>query len=529
MDTRKASGLLSQTRERHLHVESRHRAAAAVMRALQLLPKNLFPGQPQLLALAAVMSLATLGCGGSSSSSSAGPPANGTPPNQPRPLSVLLITADDLGLQVGAYGETLIQTPHIDALAAAGSRFEVAYVAQPSCSPSRASIFTGMYAHSTGQYGLTDTGLALHEELQSATIPNLLKKAGYRTGLIGKLHVNPDSSFLFDYRPGVDTRVVRDVARKVDDFLAASGDQPFFLMVNYLDPHVFAPGVAPSGFVPQVDGLPESPLPPSPAIIFPWQQTDTIAHQTRTAGFYAAVQRLDTGIGLLMETLRKRGRLENTLIIFVGDHGAPFTRGKTSMYESGLRVPFLVLWPGVTHAGDVNPAMVSTVDILPTILDATRLPIPAHVQGESLHQALTDPGSEGRSHLVAENHFHTKRPFFPQRAIRNNRFKLIHNIRRDGVQPIRNVDGCTAYAISQQTAYLGTPVRAAFDRFLDPPEFELYDLENDPIEFNNLADDPAYQVVLEELKATLAAWRRDTDDPFLQQAVIDYYIDFSSK
>jgi N-sulfoglucosamine sulfohydrolase len=239
------------------------------------------------------------------------------------------------------------------------------------------------------------------------------------------------------------------------------------------------------------------------------------------------VQRLDVGIGMLMDTLRSHDLLGNTLVIFVGDNGPPFTRGKTSVYENGIRTPFIVLWPGVSRAGDVNKAMASTVDILPTILDAVGLSIPAHVQGMSLKNALQYPNYQGRTYLVAEHHFHGKTPFIPQRAIRNQRFKLIHNLRAGAVKPVLGVDGCTAYFISRQPEYVGTRVRTAFDTFADPPEFELYDLVNDPIEFHNLAADPQYQADLRELQAALTAWREGTKDPFLDQAVMDYYINFS--
>jgi N-sulfoglucosamine sulfohydrolase len=170
---------------------------------------------------------------------------------------------------------------------------------------------------------------------------------------------------------------------------------------------------------------------------------------------------------------------------------------------------------------------VSTVDILPTILDATGQPIPAHVQGTSLKGSMLSANYQGRKYLVAENHFHIKEPFVPQRTIRNDRFKLIHNLRSGSVTPILNVDGCTAYKISQQAAYDGTPVRTAFDTFANPPEYELYDLINDPIEFYNLAGDPKYQDPLNELKAALLSWRQETKDPFLDPAVMDYYISFS--
>lgn len=118
------------------------------------------------------------------------------------PPSILLITADDLGVQVGCYGDKAARTPHLDALARRGRLFENAYVAQASCSPSRSAMFTGLYPHANGQYGLLNAGVGfeLHEPIRACTIPALLKQAGYRTGILGKLHVGPESSFPFDTR-----------------------------------------------------------------------------------------------------------------------------------------------------------------------------------------------------------------------------------------------------------------------------------------------------------------------------------------
>lgn len=113
--------------------------------------------------------------------------------------NVLFITSDDLGLQLSCYGDTVLETPHLDALAASGVQFDIAYVAQASCSPTRSAMFAGLYPHENGQYGLTATRTALHPHLHDATLPNILKRAGYRTGIIGKLHVAPGNSFKFDY------------------------------------------------------------------------------------------------------------------------------------------------------------------------------------------------------------------------------------------------------------------------------------------------------------------------------------------
>ncbi|MHC4426810.1 MAG: sulfatase family protein, partial [Planctomycetota bacterium] len=427
--------------------------------------------------------------------------AAGGPRPRKRP-NILFITADDLGLQLGCYGETLIKTPNMDKLAAGGVQFQIAYVAQASCSPSRSAMFTGLHTHSTGQYGLTNSGFALHPKLRDKTIPNLLKAAAYRTGIIGKLHVAPEESFQFDFRDtnSGKTRQVRWVADRAETFLQETGDQPFFLMVNYSDPHAFRRSEDRTKwyFPPQVDGLPANPLPPGKKTLFTFQQIDTPPQRVRTAGYYNAVQRLDDGIGMLMDVLDKHHHREDTVVIFIGDHGPPFARGKTTVYEAGIRIPFIVRWPGVAKPMR-SQAMVSTIDILPTILDATGVAPAGKMHGRSLRPVLKDADAPWREYLVAEFHFHGRRPFYPRRAIRDHRYKLIHNLLAGKARPSTGIDADPAYRVSQQPHYDGTPVRRAFDTFADPPEFELYDLQNDAVEFDNLAGKPEYAAIQERL------------------------------
>ncbi|KPK69465.1 MAG: hypothetical protein AMJ84_09545 [Acidithiobacillales bacterium SM23_46] len=439
-------------------------------------------------------------------------------------LNVLFITADDLGLQLSCYGETLIQTPHMDKLAASGVQFDVAYVAQASCSPSRSAMFTGLHSHSTGQYGLTNAGFSLHPELRDKTIPNLLKPAGYRTGIIGKLHVAPEESFRFDFHDtnSGKTREVRWVAKMANQFLRETSDQPFFLMVNYSDPHAFRRPEDSTKwyFPPQVDGLPKNSLPPSKDTLFAFQQIDTAQQRVRTAGYYNAVQRLDDGIGMLMDVLEKHGHSDDTLVILVGDHGPPFARGKTTVYEAGIRIPFIVRWPGVSKPMR-SSAMVSTIDILPTILDAAGVAPMGDMHGKSLRPVLGDANAPWREYLVAEFHFHGGRPFYPRRAIRDPRYKLIHNLLAGKAKPSTGIDADPAYRVSQGPRYDGTSVRRAFDTFADPPEFELYDLKNDPVEFNNLAGDPESREVQERLTKALFEYRKQTNDPFLDPTFLE--------
>ena len=157
-------------------------------------------------------------------------------------LNILLITADDLGIQLSCYGDPIAKTPNIDLLAQHSVRFQTAYVSQASCSPSRSTMFTGLYPHRNGQYGLANAnvGFQVHQELYDDLLPNVLKRAGYRTGIIGKLHVNPENQFQFDMRQGdgFGSRQVKKQLQYARDFLSQSNDRPWFLMFNLFDPHV---------------------------------------------------------------------------------------------------------------------------------------------------------------------------------------------------------------------------------------------------------------------------------------------------
>jgi len=432
-----------------------------------------------------------------------------------RKPNILFVTADDLGLLLGCYGEKRIQTPNLDKFATTGVRFEVAYVAQASCSPSRSAMFTGLFPHSNGQYGLTNGGFSLHPGLVNRTIPNMLKEmAGYKTGILGKLHVNPEKDFAFDMRKvqvGMN-RHVRDNASHAAEFFKETGDQPFFLMVNFGDPHAFRKQGAPNEwyFPPQVEGLPEKPVDPTKETLFRFQGIDTPEQRERTANYLNACARFDYGFGLLLDELRKAGKEQDTLIVVIGDHGPPFARGKTTTYEAGLCVPFIVRWPGFSKAGLVSKAMVSTVDIAPTFFDAAGVQSPSPMHGQSLRPVVSDGNAKWREFLAAEFHTHGAKPRFPRRAIRDTRYKLIHNLVASSAKPSTGIDGDTAYQSSKNA-----PTRDVFETFANPPEFELYDLQNDPDEFRNLAGKTEAAKAEQRLKTALLDWRKQTQDPFL--------------
>jgi len=430
-------------------------------------------------------------------------------------LNILLITADDMGLQLGCYGDKEIRTPALDQLASEGRLFENAYVAQPSCSSSRSAMFTGTYPHANGQYGLLNArvGFELHEKYRQQTIPALLKKKGYRTGIIGKLHVGPEKVFPFDTRFRGDTRDVKSVAKQAGGFLT-EGEGPFFLMVNYSDPHVYGRSPRPpkEAFPTQYKGVPENPVKMGEVSSFPFQRLGKDKEQmARTTQYYNAVMRFDAAVGMLLGELEKAGVYDNTLVWFVSDHGPPFFRGKTSSYEGGVKVPMIIKWPGVYEAGDRSAGLVSTVDILPTLLEATGLEIPDHVQGRS----LTSLDRKVRPYLFTETNYHGNKPFYPRRTVRDARFKLIHNLLAGKSQPINRVDGDMAYELSKKPGNKDPEREAAFELAANPPEWELYDLQKDPWEFHNLAAEPLQAKRIKTLKSALMEWRQETNDPTL--------------
>ena len=423
------------------------------------------------------------------------------------PTNIILITADDLGKQLSCYGDDIIETPNIDRLADEGVLFRNAYVTQASCSSSRSSILTGIYPHTNGQIGLAHLGFRMNKEYPS--IPALLKKVGYQTGIIGKLHVEPESAFPFDYahKNSMETRDVELVAKRAEEFIKSSGKKPFFLYMNYSDPH--AP------FYREFKGHPLNPVNSDDVHAFSFQGVNDELELQRIAGFYNCIQRLDEGIGLLMDKLQMLGVLENTLIIFIGDHGAPFARGKADCYEAGVGIPFLVRYPKTIKSGRESDALISTVDIFPTIMEAIGTKVPECVQGKSLWSLLQGKKDNIRNYLFTEYTFHANdfRCFYPRRTIRDNRYKLILNL-GEGILAHQyvNVDWDPAYFFSRAKKYEDTWVREVFDCLASPPKIELYDLLNDPDEKNNLANSPSLIKKKDELLKELNQWMDKTGD-----------------
>ena len=424
--------------------------------------------------------------------------------------NILLIVSEDNGPELGCYGEPYVQTPVLDRLAANGVRFDRAYVPQAGCSQSRAALLTGLYPHQNGQIGLATWKFRLYKE----NTPNLirsLKHSGYRTGIIGKLHINPTSAFPFDYKQIPSSNFSRkklgDYAKFAKEFMA-DGESPFFLSVNYPDPH--------RPFIRKINGLPKKPLSADDVKPLAYFGVDTQGLRQQTADYYNCMSRLDSLIGDLLKALDLSGKRKDTLIIYMGDHGADLLRGKRTSYEGGVRVPLIMQWAGKEGFGkSVRSELVSTLDLMPTILSAAKATLPSGLAGKSLIPMLREGAEDWRQHLFTEFHLHSAHNFYPQRTVRGERFKLIQNLQPGLVNPGYDFTMNRFFDGLQKTISENNTVRDTYSLMRRPPAFELYDLKNDPFEFRNLANDEKYQTQLQSLKKKLAQWRYDTNDPFL--------------
>jgi N-sulfoglucosamine sulfohydrolase len=445
-----------------------------------------------------------------------------------QPVNILLIVSEDNGPELGCYGDPYVRTPVLDRLAAEGVRFTNASVPYSVCSPSRASFLTGLYPHQNGQIGLATHKFALYRP-DAPNVVTLLKSHDYRTGLIGKLHVNPESAFPFNFRAIASSNFQRiqspaDYAAAAARFIRESGDRPWFLSVNFPDAHL--------PFIAQAHGQPPHPLKGDDVKPMRWIGFDTPRIREQVANYYNCLERLDYSVGLLLAELGKSGHRDRTLICYIGDHGSQFPRGKGAVYEPALRVPLLIRWPGVTQPGIVREELVSTLDLLPTWLAAAGLTTPDTLPGRDLRPLL------GAAHDVPWRRYtfgFTTGSFpgncFIQHSVRDDRFQLIVTARPgtdnliahsylDESHPFFVISGATA---ADQTV-IDPRVREAWDRWLRPPQYELYDLQDDPAEWNNLAEDPRHAEVKARLLSALTAMREETRDPFLDPANVEGFV-----
>ena len=314
--------------------------------------------------------------------------------------NIVLLVADDLGRQLGCYGDAVAKTPNIYTFAKTGTRFTNGFASVASCSPSRAVMLTGLPTHQSGQYGLAhaEHNFATFRNVQS--IPRLLKPAGYRTGVIAKLHVQPADVYPWDAEVRANGRNGAVIAAEAKKFIEASGGKPFFLLVGFTDPHR-----AKTGFDSKapLKGMPTETFDPK-AVPVPNHLSDQPEVRDDLADYYGSVARLDFGVGAVLQAIRDTRHEDDTLVIFLSDNGIPFPGAKTTLYDAGVHLPLVVRAPGAKPA--VNRAMGSWVDLAPTVLEwAGVKPAPA-MGGKSLLPLLGREDSRDRNAVYGSHQFH---------------------------------------------------------------------------------------------------------------------------
>jgi len=410
--------------------------------------------------------------------------------------NILLITTHDLGTHLGCYGwDPALPTEDLDRLASEGVRFGNHFCTACFCSPSRGSIITGKYPHVNGLMGLVNMGWDIPGG--NVFLPELLGRAGYDTSLFGLQHVAEDPTRL-GYERVIGERGNRGcktVVPLVVDYLTSRGkraDRPFFVEAGFMEVH------RPYG------GLEQVPVKEDEIRPLPWLE-DTAGLRKDMAMFYENIRRTDRAVGELLAALDSLGLAENTLVIFTTDHGIAFPRAKATLYDPGIRTTLLMRWPAGFSGGRVASAMLSNVDLFPTLAEIVGQDPADDCNGESFLGVLRGARDEARSMVFAEKNTSwrdTKRC-----------------VRTAGHKYIRNYDEGPLLALPSDIGVSST--RKAMGDTHEAPraEIELYDLSEDPWEQNNLAGDPAHRTVEADMAARLQRVLEETHDPILDGAV----------
>ncbi len=438
-----------------------------------------------------------------------------------RQPNIVLVVSEDHGPHLGCYGDPNARTPTLDRLAAEGVRFDNHHTTCAICSPGRASILTGLYPHQNGQINLATHAYSMYRPF--ANLATLLKGTGYRTARLGKLHVLPEEAIPFDLvwndreYISFQHRDVHTTAEVAGSFIseADEADDPFFLYTCFSDAHL--------PMLHQSFGVPETPLSGDEIQLPDFCPIDSPHMRDRLAAYYNCLERLDTGIALILDEIRRRTDRE-TILIFTVDHGQQFIRGKVTCYEGGLRVPLIIHAPERVSAGIVRDELTSHVDILPTVLDLLELPPLEERPGHSLAPLARGATLPWRDHVVGE--WTGSAPhWYPQRSIRNDRYKLIVNL-----IPERTSRGAKAYmppgawesSLTEEDLAAAPPdLRQALKRSVHPPAEELYDLKEDPQELFNLADRPEMRSIQDGLRSALHQWQQEHDDRIADPEVLE--------
>ncbi len=478
--------------------------------------------------------------------------------------NIIFFITDDESPTLGCYGDPIAKTPHVDAMAADGTMFLNAFATTASCSASRSVVMSGLHNHKNGQYGHQHHfhKFSSYDNVLSLSLPRVLKNAGYRTGHIGKYHVAPEEVYRYETYMKGNTRNAVQMADQASEFiLDKDDDRPFFLYFGTSDPHrgggkdkTSKQDLKPDlfGNKPRKgahEGVEEVFYDPAKVVIPPFL-SDTTETREELANYYQSCCRIDQGLGRLIAILKEADLYDKTMIVFTSDHGMAFSGGKTTVYEGGLKVPFVVRNPYEKNRGVKSEAMISHIDITPSLLDfaggldaATNGPkkvVDANkywrkegrrlrdnrdgkqkfdsYHGKSWLSILGDPGATHWETIFASHTFHEIQMYYPMRVVRDKKYKLIWNIAHQLPYPFASdlwaASSWQAQFIKGEDAPYG---QKTVGEYIHRAKFELYDIEKDPNETKNLAEDPEFYTVLRSYQEKLKAHQKKLQDPWIMK------------
>lgn len=410
---------------------------------------------------------------------------------------ILVYLADDLSaLDLTIYGGTNIATPAISQLASEGMVFDKAFVASPSCAPSRAALLTGLMP---ARNGAEENHTYPHKHI--FRLPQVLNQLGYQTAAFGKV-AHSKSAKNYGFEVIELAKEIPEMRKRVRSFLKARTDKrPLALFVGTADPHVPWPS--------------ESTVDPT-SMSVPPKLLDTPQTRVQRSRYLQEVINLDAYLTELRQ-LAKLHLREDTMIVFSSDHGAQFPFGKWCLYDEGIRVPLIVSRPGHIEAGSRTSAMVSWIDLLPTLIDVAGGDVPSDIDGQSFAKVLSGETDSHRDRIFTTHSGDRKMNVFPSRSVRTSQFKLIHNPHPEFAFTthidllVRETSG-DYFKQWREQAKTDPEAAAVLARFHGRPEFELFDLKADPREQTNLAGQSEFSKTQASLLNELKGWMKQQND-----------------
>jgi len=405
--------------------------------------------------------------------------------------NIVYIHSHDTGRWIQPHGYA-VDTPNLQRLAGEGVLFRKAFCVAPTCSPSRAGLLTGMAPHCNGMLGLAHLGWKLNDYGQH--LIQTLHRAGYTSALCGIQHIAPfEQPQKIGYKEilPLEGLAGEEITSRTVEYLHREHKKPFFLSVGFFETHREF-----SGNDPRDDPRYTAVPPPLP---------DTPGNRADMARFKTDARILDGNIGRVLAALDTSGLAENTLVIATTDHGLAMPAMKCHLTDHGTGVYLILRGPSGLSGGKVCDAMVTHLDIFPTVCELLGIESPEWLQGRSLLPLVQGLQEEIHDEIFAEVTYHAS--YEPQRAIRTHRWKYIRRFDSKFRNPVlTNCDDCPPKSLwLDKTEW----------RTQSLPEERLYDLVLDPQEGNNLAGQPEMLEVLKDLRARLHGWMARTGDPLL--------------